>query len=248
MTDYAVQTFAERSDRIDDNWRIIEEGWEPFLLNDSVANDYFGRLYADFPDYQFMLYDGETVVATCNSIPLFWNLDDASLPDEGWDWAIASGFELKGRGAKPTTLSALSITVARPYLGQGVSRQAVLAMKAIATQHGLNALIAPVAPSFKRRYPLTPMEHYIRWLRDDGAPFDPWLRTHWRVGARIVKVAPRSMVIPGTVAQWEGWTGMKFPESGPYVVPGGMNPVTADVERDLITYVEPNVWMHHPIP
>ncbi len=92
-----------------------------------------------------------------------------------------------------------------------------------------------------------PMGHYMRWTQDDGAPFDPWLRTHWRLGAQIVKIAPHSMVIPGTVAQWEGWTGLKFPESGDYIVPGALNPVYALIEADLISYVEPNVWMHHPI-
>jgi GNAT superfamily N-acetyltransferase len=245
---YLVRTFAERSDRLDDNWRIIDEGWKPLAVNDPVGDRYFGRLYPDFPDDQFMLYDGETVAATCNSIPVAWNLDDAALPDEGWDWALESGFALRARDAAPTTLCAISITVARGYLGQGLSQQCLAAMKQIAVRQGYNALIAPVRPTLKARYPLTPMERYIRWTREDGAPFDPWLRTHWRAGARIVKVARRSMVTPGTVAQWEGWTDMKFPESGEYVVPDALNPITVDLERDLVTYVEPNVWMHHPIP
>ncbi len=249
MSDYIVKTFAERADRIDDNWRIIAEGWAEILLNDTVGNVYFGQLYQQFPDFQFMLYEGETVVATCNSIPVVWDLDDDHLPDEGWDWALENGYGLRESGEQPTTLAALSITVARDYLGKGVSSQALAAMKKIAVQHGLNALIAAVRPTLKSSYPLTPMERYLRWTREDGAPFDPWLRTHWRMGARIVKVAARSMVTPGTVAQWEAWTGgMKFPESGEYVVPHALNPLQAEIERDLITYVEPNVWMHHPIP
>jgi hypothetical protein len=28
------------------------------------------------------------------------------------------------------------------------------------------------------------------------------------------------MTIPGMLADWEGWTGLTFPESGDYVVPG----------------------------
>lgn len=247
MTEYLCKTAAERPDKIDDNWLVIGAGWAEFMQNDAVANEYFGRLYADFPDFQFMLLDGETVVAACNSIPLVWNLDDASLPDTGWDWALESGFSLKHAGGTPTTLGALSITVARAHLGEGISRQAVLAMKTLAARHGFNALIAPVRPSLKELYPLAAMERYACWLREDGTPFDPWLRTHWRLGARIVKVASRSMVIPGTVAQWQRWTGLKFPESGVYVVPGALNPVSADVESNSILYVEPNVWMHHPI-
>jgi hypothetical protein len=90
------------------------------------------------------------------------------------------------------------------------------------------------------------MERYIEWRRDDGMLFDPWLRTHERLGAKILKVAPRSMRIPGTVAQWEEWAEMEFPESGSYVVPGALVPVEVDRERDQGLYVEPNVWMEHP--
>jgi len=89
------------------------------------------------------------------------------------------------------------------------------------------------------------MERYIRWTREDGLPFDPWIRTHVRLGARIVRVAPRSMVTRGTVAEWEEWTEMSFPESGPYVVPGAMAPLEIDVEADLGIYVEPNCWVVH---
>ena len=66
-------------------------------------------------------------------------------------------------------------------------------------------------------------------------------------GGRILKVAPRSMVIPGTVAEWEEWTDMIFPESRPYVVPGALVPVEFDLECDRGVYVEPNVWMLHRV-
>lgn len=247
MTEYTVKTFAERADRIDENWQIVDAGWAEFMKHDPVGGPFFPRLYPEFPQFQFMLYDGETVVATCNSIPVTWNLRDETLPDEGWDWALPRGFEVRDQGITPTTLCALSITLAQEYTGKGVSSHALRAMQAIAAQHGLNALIAPVRPTLKASYPLTPMERYITWTRADGTPFDSWLRTHWRLGARIVKVAARSMIVQGTVAQWEGWTGLQFPENGEYVVPGALNPVTADVEHDCITYVEPNVWMLHSV-
>ena len=54
------------------------------------------------------------------------------------------------------------------------------------------------------------------------------------------------MSVPGTVAEWEEWAGMAFPETGTYVVPGALAPVEADRERDEGLYVEPNVWMVHP--
>jgi hypothetical protein len=90
------------------------------------------------------------------------------------------------------------------------------------------------------------MDRYIGWRRPDGTHFDPWLRTHERLGAEIAKVAPRSTHAPGTVAEWEEWAQMAFPETGAYVVPGALAPVDIDRERDEGLYVEPNVWMVHP--
>jgi hypothetical protein len=93
------------------------------------------------------------------------------------------------------------------------------------------------------------MDRYVRWRQGtpDDAPFDPWLRTHWRLGARILSVAQESMLITGTVTEWEDCTQMRFPESGHYVVPGALEPIVIDTERDLGRYVEPNVWMRHCI-
>jgi hypothetical protein len=38
--------------------------------------------------------------------------------------------------------------------------------------------------------------------------------------------------IVGTVAEWESWLGMAFPESGDYVFPGGLSPLAVDREAD----------------
>jgi hypothetical protein len=55
------------------------------------------------------------------------------------------------------------------------------------------------------------------------------------------------MVITGSLAEWEQWTKMRFPESGAYVVPGALQPVMIDCEKDLGRYEDPNVWMRHAI-
>ena len=53
------------------------------------------------------------------------------------------------------------------------------------------------------------------------------------------------MMVRGTVADWEAWTGMAFPDSGPYVVPRATQPVVIDRERDEGVYYDQNVWMVH---
>jgi len=67
------------------------------------------------------------------------------------------------------------------------------------------------------------------------------------LSADILNVMPRSLIVTGTVSEWEEWTVMSFPESGPYVVPGALQPVLMDLERDEGRYEDPNVWMRHPI-
>jgi hypothetical protein len=53
------------------------------------------------------------------------------------------------------------------------------------------------------------------------------------------------MCITGTVSEWTNWTGLTFPESGTYIVPEALVPITIDRDRDEGRYVEPNFWMHH---
>lgn len=73
------------------------------------------------------------------------------------------------------------------------------------------------------------------------------MRVPAHLGACVVKACPRSMRIPGRVAEWESWTGLSLPDSGRYVVAGALVPVEIDRERDLGLYVEPNVWMLHSL-
>lgn len=69
---------------------------------------------------------------------------------------------------------------------------------------------------------------------------------HERLGAQVGRPLPRSMRITGTVAEWEEWTSMAFPQSGEYVFPEGLATVHIDTSADRGSYWEPNVWMIHP--
>jgi hypothetical protein len=53
------------------------------------------------------------------------------------------------------------------------------------------------------------------------------------------------MRITGTVAEWEEWTGTRFPGDGQYTFPEGLAPVEIDREHDRGSYWEPNVWIVH---
>lgn len=248
MIDYTVHTIAERPDLLDETDHMAGEGWPEFMLHDPVANQHFGKLYDVFPEYQVILVDAQGKVIACgNTIPITWDGTVDGLPDRGWDAAMELGVRNHEQGIAPTTLSAIQAVVSKDHLGTGLSQHVLRAMKGAAAKHGLNALVAPVRPTLKHRYALTPMERYVAWTHSDGLMFDPWLRTHQRLGATFMKVCPVSMTIPAKVSEWEKWTGMRFPDSGAYIVPFALNPVEINVEADIGTYVEPNVWMRHSV-
>lgn len=230
---------------------VKQPAWQyDFVFEDEVANRLWGRLEDDFAAYQFVLRDedaGGVIAAVGHTLPFYWDAPLAALPERGWDGIFEQAVSDYDAGRTPNMLTAIEASIAPAYQGKGVSRRVIEVMRGIAQAHGFASLVAPVRPSWKAKYPLTPMERYAFWADQNGAPFDPWLRTHWRLGARIVKVAPQSMRIPGTVADWEKWTGLAFPESGLYVVAGALEPIQIDCEHNQGVYVEPNVWMHHTI-
>lgn len=228
---------------------VASASWPEFMLHDPVADRHWDDLFERFGDFQFSLLapDEDVVVGMGNSVPLCWTGALADLPEGGWDWAFDKAVEDHAAGRRPTILCALQIALLPASQGQGISRLMVQAMRAIGASHGFDQLIAPVRPSHKSRYPLVPIDRYVEWTASEGLPFDPWLRVHARLGARIVKVCHQAMTIAGTIAEWEQWTGLRFPDSGPYVVPGALNPVTFDVDADCGVYVEPNVWMAHEL-
>lgn len=227
--------------------RLNEDVWPEFMLHDAVAERCWPHLGTDFATFQIVVCEGRNrVVAAGNSIPVVWDGTREGLP-AGWDAALEQGVRNLGQGSGANALSALAALVGREHRGRDLGGTLIRAMKTVAAERGLNALIAPVRPSLKERYPLTPMERYVLWKREDGLSFDPWMRLHLRLGAEILCVAPRSMMITGTTSEWEDWTGMRFPESGSYVVPGALSPVLIDVEADSGIYEEPNVWMRHAV-
>ena len=206
--------------------------WPDFMLEDPVAGRHWHHLFEAFASFQVCLIDGDgAVVAALNSAPIAWDGTEADLPS-GWDDQLERSVADLVAGRTADTLGALQIVVSPARKGDGLSGLMVGAMRAIASARGYRALIACVRPTDKERYPTIPIDRYARWTRSDGLPFDAWIRLHVRVGGRIVRPAPRSMTITGSVAEWEGWTDMAFPESGEYVVPGAAALVTIDRAAD----------------
>ncbi len=225
---------------------LSSQVWPEYNLHADDTNAYWGRLYDDFPDFQFVLYDDQRdeVLAEGHTLPCAWDGTAAGL-GPGIDHIIAAGFALHEAGGTAHALSALAAEVIPEHRARGLSTVMLKAMAALAASADLEHLVAPVRPSWKERYPLAPIERYMHWTGRDGQPFDPWIRVHLRLGGRVVAPVPHSMRITGSVADWESWTQMEYPESGEYVFPHGLATLRVDREADSGLYWEPNVWIAH---
>ena len=228
---------------------VIGTIWPEFMRQDPVSDLYWDGLFENFPEYQFAMINPRSreVAGLANSVPLFWSRKLEELPDEGWDWALITSAEGFENDTAPNYLCGIQISVAPDYQGQGLSRILLEEMISMARARGFGKVIIPVRPSLKSSYPLTSIQDYLEWKTDEGLPFDPWLRVHLRNGGRILHPCHRAMQITGSVADWEGWTGMHFFDSGDYIIPGALTPVRFDVEADVGEYLEPNVWVVHEV-
>jgi GNAT superfamily N-acetyltransferase len=239
-----VITHAERPELVES--RKWGEVWPEYNLHGDIINVCWPRLYDELPDYQFFLFDDDegVVLAKGHCAPCEWDGSVEGLP-EGIDDVIVEALALKASENGGTCVTALAIEVPLEHQGKGLSRVMVKAMAEVARGHGYSDLIAPVRPNWKERYPLTPIEKYAHWTRADGLPFDPWIRVHHRLGGEILKPAPQSLRITGSVQEWEQWIGMPLPASGTYVFPRCLAPLQIDRDKDIGSYWEPNVWMRH---
>jgi GNAT superfamily N-acetyltransferase len=228
---------------------LTKEVWPEFMLHDRVANENWHELFDRFIDYQLALYDTENhrVAGMANSFPLRWDGALENLPESGWDWAFEEAVKNHREGRTPNFHCAIQIVLRHAYQRQGLSQPMVDAVRSVTKSKRLPALIIPLRPSEKPRYPLMSLDDYITWKTEEDEAFDPWLRVHVRAGARVIKVCHESKTIRGTRADWEAWTGMKFPQSGQYIISGALNPIEMDAENDEGIYIEPNVWIVHEI-
>ncbi|PHM23339.1 GNAT family N-acetyltransferase [Xenorhabdus ehlersii] len=247
-----IQSAEERTDLGDKVEELIDNNWPLFMNYDAVAEQHWHKLYEPgFNHFQKLaiLQQGneERLIGLLNSIPFPWeNRSLDQLPDEGWDAVFDAGVTARGK-MQANLVSALSVTVDPAFRGKNIPALLINSLKQTARDEGLQGLVVPVRPSLKSQYPLQDFIEYCGWKNDKGESFDPWIRTHCRLGAKIIKPALRSMDIYGTLEQWQEWTGMKFPQSGEYVIPGGLVPLVVDVEKQMAYYIEPNLWMYHSL-
>ncbi|WP_051645122.1 hypothetical protein [Labrenzia sp. DG1229] len=242
---YRVTTLSEQPDLIARHQTTGGSAWPEFMLHDPVAIANWEKMMSYFAGDQLTLLVGDKIAAVVNMVPLKVEADLGKLPDRGVDWGVEKSVADYENGTPPNALMGLQIVVAKEFRGKKFSETATREVIAHARRRKLERIVLPVRPNEKHAFPLIPMDQYIHWKNPDGLAFDSWLRVHMRLGGDLIGICLKSMIIPGTVSEWEDWTGQKFPGSGQYIVPFALNPVDVDIERNRGIYVEPNVWVVH---
>lgn len=248
--DLVIASVAERPDLA--GHLPMPDLWPEFMKHDPIGDLYYARARTTYPEFVVLAFDASDLsvpVAKSYSVPFAMGGDSGrdALPEDGWDGVIRWAWLDELAGREPTHVSALEVVVRSDLRGTGLASVMLEAKRQNAARLGFTDLVAPVRPNAKHLEPHTPMSEYAYRTRDDGLPVDPWIRLHVRAGGTIEGVCPRSMTIPGTLAQWRTWTGLPFDESGDVEVPFALNPVHVDAEHDHAVYVEPNVWLHHRV-
>lgn len=241
---YSVERSDARAWPDDQLDELYADAFPPIITADAVAKVYIGRVREYFTDFDVMLVGDDRPVATGWGVPIRWNVEVTDLPS-GYTDTTRRAVELHEAGGQADTFVICGGNV-NPAVGRrGVATALVIALRELPAAADLPRVLAPVRPTLKPAYPLTPIETFSTWRRPDELPVDPWLRTHVRLGGRIIATAPHSQTMTATVGQWGTWTHMSLPATGHYVIPAGLSPLYIDHDADLGTYTEPNVWVQH---
>ena len=118
---------------------ITSEVWPEYNRHGDVLNRYWGGLYDEFPDYQFVLYDeqDEEVLAEGHTIPCVWDGSVAGL-GEGINALLAATFEARRR-SEPTALCALAAEIRPIYQGRRLAIRILDEMANLASEAPIGA-------------------------------------------------------------------------------------------------------------
>lgn len=232
-------------DRSDDELAaLFSGGWPAFIEADELAARYLPTVRMTFPELEIALLQDDVLVAAGWGVPITWDGTAGDLPG-GYSGALCRAVTGHQAEAVPDTLVICAAQVRPDAAGSGLAVAVLEGLIETAQAAGLRQVVAPLRPTAKHRYPLTPIEDYAAWTRADGSAFDPWLRTHLRMGAQMIGTSPASQTFTGTVRQWQEWSGLDLPGDGAYVVANALTPLHVDQAADRGTCTEPAICVRH---
>ncbi|GIF50785.1 hypothetical protein DFJ67_0537 [Asanoa ferruginea] len=245
-----IVSIAERPD-LASSLDNFPDCWPEYMAHQRLSHLFYDHIAPAHPAFCLVAVDqanSDRLLAKAYAVPLSWPAGpDWTPPADGHDAVILqAAADLFDR--RPATIAAaIEITVQTHARRRGLSALMLEALRQRVAARGLPVLLAPVRPTEASSHGDVAMSDYAWRTRDDGLPVDPWLRVHARAGGRLVAVAPSSMTVTGTIAEWRSWTGLPFDRPGPVAVPDTLVAVQADLTHDRAVYVEPNIWVRHTL-
>ncbi len=226
----------------------LEDDSFPAFLNEEptwqrTQND----ILTVFDKYHFFVLDEKTnkAAAVSVSVPLAWDGEPGSLP--GYNELLELCLKQNQEGQKPTALVGILGAVSPDFRGQGVTELFNKCSAQILERHGIDSYLSPVRPSIKQLYPNYSMEEFLSWRTPEGGLVDPWLNHFVKMGATNLGVAHDAITLSAPIQQWAEWTGMQFPVTGDYVIPGGHRMLRVNTETGTAEYGEDHLWFDIPL-
>ena len=177
MTYSEIQICAlEERPALAEHRALLRRAWVPWVLDAAPVRPQPGLMETSEAEaaQSLLLWEGGVLVGSL--ISKSTNL--LGFPDEGWDAVAASG--------NGDRVCALAVSIDPTARGKGHARRLLLSAK-----ERFGCFVVPVRPTHK---PLDQdMATYLKERTPDGWSVDPWLRTHERMGGRVMGISRRAM-------------------------------------------------------
>ena len=218
-------------------FQVERQVWAPFnwLANGGVGLNYDPKMHLVAVD------NNDQVVANIDAFGFDWDGDPQTLPEEGWRDAIIQA--LDGFATQPAWACAHGASILPEARVGSLAADLLIRLRDEALSLGYQGLVAPVRPTLRAKMPQLTIEEYSKMRLPDGRHFDPWVRTHEKVGGKIIGVSDRSMYWWGTREEWEEWTKMRLPDNGRVLIDGSTGWLT--LEDGFGNLVEDSIWLMH---
>ncbi|MEZ5929899.1 MAG: hypothetical protein R3C55_15640 [Parvularculaceae bacterium] len=241
-----VKTFAEDPSLVGRLGELEDDSFPAFLNEEPTWLSNQTEILTRFSDFHFFILDSDTgeAAAVNVNVPLCWDKMPSDLPT--YNGLLERCLVESRAGKHPTALVGILGAVAPKYQGHGISNLLLTATSKILHEHAISSYLSPVRPSNKQLYPNFSFDEFLSWRTDDGDLVDPWLNHFIRIGAQRLGVAYDAITMTAPLTKWTEWTGMLFPVTGDYVIPGGHRLLRVDREKGVATYAEDHLWFDIP--
>ena len=240
-----IVTLKENPGLLDRIGELEDEAFARWLNEDPTWQEAFPKILETFPEYQlfFLDSDTDTLLAASNQVPFYWDEKVENLPR--YQQMLLDCVTDQEKGIKPNSVCGIMAIVPEKYQGTGLGNEIFTAAMELVKEQGLKHAMCDLRPILKHLYPTVTLADYMTWKDSKGRPIDPWARTSGDLKAEYLGIAPNAIVTEASVAQWEEWTGLIFPQSGEYVIPEGHQLLKVDVENNVAIYAEDHLWFEY---